>query len=251
MARGRGCALRTSHGGHLHTWIHPGLHQQSLLSCPLQPTPCSPTGRTAADPLGACQVAQESRCEYLLPRGFPEPGDRDKGLSPSLPSHTHLCACAHILLATSSIGWGLNLPHSRTRGGGGAPTSEQAWLRGEEWVGEGTAGQVALLRSWHPPANPLLLSFLGHLSGQDSGYLKGLGLNPSLHPGKQAGEQERGRFLLDTHSRGRGRTKHPSCSSSKEARQQRDQAYWLVETPWCQQTLSLPPSANKVKSAFL
>lgn len=71
---------------------------------------------------------------------------------------------------------------------------------GYSWPG-GLAQELALSGQ---PSTPVF-SALDHLSGQDSGYLKGLGLNPSLHPGRQAGERERGRFLPDVHSRGRGR----------------------------------------------
>lgn len=56
-------------------------------------------GSTTADPRGAAKwlPVQEGRCVYLLPRGFPEPGDRDKDLSPSLQSHSLVRMCAYSL----------------------------------------------------------------------------------------------------------------------------------------------------------
>lgn len=124
--------------------------------------------------------AQEGRCVYFLPRGFPEPGDRDKGLSPSGATLT----CAHVyMFSWQHPLWGeastCPIPE---QGAGVAHPQVNRPDSGEKNEGrEATAGQVALLGSWHPPASPLLLSLPPLASSkQESGCLEALGLKAPL-----------------------------------------------------------------------
>lgn len=137
--------------------------------------------------------AQEGRCVYFLPRGFPEPGDRDKGPSPSRATFT----CAHVcMFSWQHPLWGeastCPIPE---QGAGVAHPQVNRPDSGEKNEGrEGTAGQVALLGSWHPPASPLLLSLLPLASSkQESGCL---------------GSWSRGLYRVNRLGRGRGEGCH-------------------------------------------
>lgn len=89
---------------------------------------------------------------------------------------------------------------------------------GEKNEGGGYSWPGGLAQELAPSSQPSapVFSALDHLSGQDSGYLKGLGLNPSLHPGRQAGERERGRFLPDRQRQRQEPSVHPTCSSPRK-----------------------------------
>lgn len=90
--------------------------------------------------------------------------------------------------------------------------------------GEGTAGQVALLRRWHPLANPLLLSLpplVTSPAGQGFGVFRG---SWSQSLSTQINNLKRGRNEGFTQSRGRDRTEVSVAALSVKARHQRDRA---------------------------
>lgn len=148
---------------------HPGLHQQSTHRPP-QPTATSPTGR-AAGPHNTgpakwlCE--QEGRCVRLLPRGFPEPGDRDRSLSPSRGTFT--CAHACLLLSWHQPLWGeastCPIPE---QGAGVAHPQVNRPDSGEKNEGGGRSWPGGLAQALAPSSQPSapVSSAFGQLSGR-------------------------------------------------------------------------------------
>lgn len=106
----------------------------------------------------------KGRCMHPPLWGFPEPGDREeRGREPPAPK----AKCTFVRTRTHCLG---NILHGvrpqpapfQSKGRGRGRAHSQAGLtQGRGMRGEGTAAQVALLRSWNPP---------------------GLGLTPLPHP---------------------------------------------------------------------
>jgi hypothetical protein len=124
---------------------------------------------------------QEGRCVYVLPRGFPEPGDRDMSLSPSRATFT----CAHACrLSWQHPLWGeastCPIPE---QGAGVAHPQVNRPDSGEKNEGGGHSWPGGLAQGLAPSGQPSapVSSALGQLSIQDSGCLETLGINSTLY----------------------------------------------------------------------
>lgn len=127
---------------HIHK-AHPG-----------HPSLCPPyaqvTAQTHTGPAKRLCV-RKGRCMYPPLGGFPEPGDREEcGREPLPPKARRMRTHC---LGNILHGVRPQPAHYRARGGGGgAPTSQAGLTQGRRMRGEGTAVQVALLRTPPPPA---------------------------------------------------------------------------------------------------
>lgn len=107
----------------------------------------------------------KGRCLYPPLWGFPEPRDREeRGREPPTPK----AKCTFVRMRTHCLG---NILHGvrpqpapfQSKGRGWWRAHNQAGLtQGRGMRGEGTAGQVALLRSWNPLGLGLGLTLLPH-----------------------------------------------------------------------------------------